>query len=107
VIGSLPDVPALCASEYLLGVPSVVAAAPHPPLARIDGVVMRKNAARHLQLVPTDRSTLTEGCNYGVLSPHVWRLADLGAKHAFLRAGLGGARCRCIWSSRILPAAPW
>jgi len=24
-----------------------------------------------------------------VMSPQVWRLADLGAKHAFLRAGLG------------------
>jgi DNA-binding transcriptional LysR family regulator len=26
---------------------------------------------------------------FGVLSPLTWRLADLGAKHAFLKAGLG------------------
>jgi DNA-binding transcriptional LysR family regulator len=32
---------------------------------------------------------LTEGRNFGVLSPLTWRLADLGAKHAFLKAGLG------------------
>ena len=89
VIGSLPDVPPGCASDYLLGVPSVVVAAPDHPLARIDGAIMRAEAARHVQLVLSDRSTLTEGRNYGVLSPHVWRLADLGAKHAFLRAGLG------------------
>lgn len=89
VIGSLPDVPPGCASEYLLGVPAVVVAAPDHPLAQIDGMVLRAQAALHVQLVLTDRSTLTQGRNYGVLSPHVWRLADLGAKHAFLKAGLG------------------
>jgi DNA-binding transcriptional LysR family regulator len=35
------------------------------------------------------RSTLTQGRDFGVLSPSTWRLADLGAKLAFLRAGLG------------------
>lgn len=89
VIGSLPDVPPGCASEYLLGVPAVVVVAPDHPLAQIDGMVLRAQAALHVQLVLTDRSTLTQGRNYGVLSPHVWRLADLGAKHAFLKAGLG------------------
>ncbi|WP_306394989.1 LysR family transcriptional regulator [Telluria beijingensis] len=89
VIGSLPEVPPGCASEYLLGVPAVAVVAPGHPLARAVGTVMRAEAARHVQLVLTDRSNLTQGRNYGVLSPHVWRLADLGAKHAFLRAGLG------------------
>jgi DNA-binding transcriptional LysR family regulator len=42
-----------------------------------------------VQLVLTDRTVLTEGRDFGVLSPLTWRLADLGAKHAFLRAGLG------------------
>ncbi len=32
---------------------------------------------------------LSEGRNFSVLSPLTWRLADLGAKHAFLKAGLG------------------
>ncbi|MBQ5949068.1 LysR family transcriptional regulator [Massilia sp. ST3] len=89
VIGSLPEVPPDCASEFLLGVPAAVVAAPNHPLAAIEGQVLRTEAAKHVQLVLTDRSTLTEGRNYGVLSPQVWRLADLGAKHAFLRAGLG------------------
>ena len=89
VIGSLPEVPPGCASEYLLGVPSVAVVAPGHPLAQAGRTVMRAEAARHVQLVLTDRSNLTQGRNYGVLSPHVWRLADLGAKHAFLRAGLG------------------
>jgi DNA-binding transcriptional LysR family regulator len=42
-----------------------------------------------VQLVLTDRTALTEGRDFGVLSPLTWRMADLGAKHAFLRAGLG------------------
>lgn len=89
VIGSLPEVPPGCASEYLLGVPAVAVVAPGHPLAAAKGAIMRAEAARHVQLVLTDRSNLTQGRDYGVLSPHVWRLADLGAKHAFLRAGLG------------------
>jgi LysR substrate binding domain len=43
----------------------------------------------HVQLVLTDRSTLTNGQSYGVYSQNVWRLADMGARHAFLRAGFG------------------
>lgn len=93
VIGSFPDVPSACASEYLLGVEAATVVAPGHPLARANGkdkgTVMRAEAARHVQLVLTDRSTLTRGRDFGVLSPHIWRLADLGAKHAFLRAGLG------------------
>lgn len=43
----------------------------------------------HTQLVLSDRSALTEGQDFGVLSLRTWRLGDLGAKHALLRAGLG------------------
>lgn len=89
VIGSFPEVPAACASEYLLGVQAATVVAPSHPLAHVEGVVMRAEAGRHVQLVLTDRSSLTRGRDFGVLSPRIWRLADLGAKHAFLRAGLG------------------
>ena len=41
----------------------------------------------HTQLVLTDRSSLTEGRNYGVIRQRTWRLADLGAKHALLKEG--------------------
>jgi len=43
----------------------------------------------HVQLVLTDRSKLTDGQSFGVYSQNTWRLADLGAKHAFLLAGSG------------------
>jgi DNA-binding transcriptional LysR family regulator len=89
VIGSLPEVPPGCASHYLLSVPSVTVVAPCHPLAALRGTVLRSDAMQHVQLVLTDRSTLTAGRNFGVLSTQTWRLADMGAKHAFLRAGLG------------------
>jgi DNA-binding transcriptional LysR family regulator len=89
VIGSLPDIPDSCASDYLLHVPAVTVVAPSHPLAAIRGMVLRSATKRHVQLVLTDRSSLTEGRSFGVFSSKTWRLADLGAKHAFLRAGLG------------------
>jgi DNA-binding transcriptional LysR family regulator len=42
-----------------------------------------------VQLVLTDRSELTAGRDFGVMSPLTWRLGDLFAKHAFLLKGLG------------------
>lgn len=89
VIGSLPDIPSACASDYPTGVPSVIVAAPGHPLANAKRALTRAEINKHVQLVLTDRSTLTAGREFGVMSQQVWRLADLGAKHAFLRAGLG------------------
>ena len=65
----------------------VPVAAPGHPLAR-EGVAPGESR-KHLQLVLTDRSPLTEGREFSVLSPESWRLADLGAKHELLREGIG------------------
>ena len=66
----------------------VPVAAPTHPLAQMDRIAPGETR-RHLQLVLTDRSPLTEGRDFSVLSPRSWRLADLGAKHVLLREGLG------------------
>jgi DNA-binding transcriptional LysR family regulator len=58
-------------------------------LAKSKGPIPTDVLRQYVQLVLTDRSALTEGRDYGVLSPHTWRLADLGTKHAMLLAGLG------------------
>lgn len=89
VIGSFPDIPPGCASEYLAAIPSALVAAPGHPLAKIEGTVSRVALSKHVQLVLTGRSLLTAGRAFGLMSLLVWRLADLGAKHAFLRAGRG------------------
>ena len=64
-------------------------AAPHHPLARLGRPIGTADVRDQVQLVLSDRSDLTRGQDFGVLSPETWRLADLGAKHALLRAGLG------------------
>jgi DNA-binding transcriptional LysR family regulator len=89
VIGSLPLVPDELQSELLLGIPLVTVVSPAHTLARNRGLVSITAIARHVQLVLSDRTVLSEGRDFGVLSPLTWRLADLGAKHAFLKAGLG------------------
>jgi DNA-binding transcriptional LysR family regulator len=73
----------------------VPVAAPDHPLARMARIA--PGAGReHIQLVLTDRSPLTEGRDFSVMSPRTWRLADLGAKHALLREGIG-------WGNMPLP----
>ncbi|HEU0311669.1 MAG TPA: LysR family transcriptional regulator [Sphingomicrobium sp.] len=63
-------------------------AAPNHALAQM--AEPRPGAARnYIQLVLTDRSPLTQGRDFGVMSSRTWRLADLGAKHALLLEGIG------------------
>jgi len=89
VIGSLPLVPDELQSEAMLSIPLVTVVGPSHPLSKNRGVVSVSTIARHVQLVLSDRTALSTGRDFGVLSPLTWRLADLGAKHAFLKAGLG------------------
>jgi len=89
ISGELAVVPTQFSKEPLLRVPLVHVTSPRHALASYRGPIPSSELARHVQLVLTDRSTLSKGREFGVLSPRTWRLADLGAKHAFLRAGLG------------------
>jgi DNA-binding transcriptional LysR family regulator len=85
LIRETPDL----ARERLFTVPMVMVAAATHPLAAYSGSIPLAELARHHQLVLTDRTDFTAGQNFEVISPRIWRLADLGAKHEFLRAGLG------------------
>ena len=89
IVGPLPPVPSDMTSEYLLDVGFLTVAAREHPLAAYRGVIPKSELAKHVQLVLTDRSTLSAGKDVGVFSPLTWRLADLFAKHAFLLNGLG------------------
>jgi len=76
-------------------VPMVPVAAPDHPLGRMEAIP--PGAGRdYTQLVLTDRSRFTEGQDFSVSSPKTWRMADLGAKHALLREGIG-------WGNMPLP----
>jgi DNA-binding transcriptional LysR family regulator len=89
IVGSLPIVPDSMTIERLQGVAMVMVAARQHPLAKIEGVVSKAELGKHVQLVLTDKSELTAGRDFGVMSPLTWRLGDLFAKHAFLLKGLG------------------
>jgi DNA-binding transcriptional LysR family regulator len=65
-----------------------VAAKAHP-LARLRGPLPARVVRDHVQIVLADRSRLTSDFEIGVFSGRRWRVLDLTAKHALLRAGLG------------------
>jgi len=89
IVGSLPVLPPGLIKERVTEVSFIMVAAADHPLSSFRGVVPRDELARHVQLVLTDRSSLSEGREFGVMSISTWRLADLFAKHAFLLSGLG------------------
>ncbi|MGO7361678.1 LysR family transcriptional regulator [Rhizobium leguminosarum] len=89
LVGSLPTLPDGLLAERITSVEFVMVAAAQHPLAERQGLIPREELARHVQLVLTDRSHLSTGREFGVMSPSTWRLADLFAKHAFLISGFG------------------
>ncbi|MBT9555057.1 MAG: LysR family transcriptional regulator [Myxococcales bacterium] len=74
---------------YLTDVELIPVVAKDHPLASLDRPATHADLHRHTQLVITDRTPLTEGRDFGVISGATWRLADLQSKLACLRQGLG------------------
>ena len=89
IVGSLPHIPPKMAYERLAGVTFLMVCASDHPLASHKGKIPKGVLARHTQIVLTDRSDLSKGREFGVMSPLTWRLGDLFAKHHFLLNGLG------------------
>ena len=89
IVGSLPEIPAGLVKERLSEIKFMMVAAAGHPLASYRGIIPKEELSRHVQLVLTDRSALSAGREFGVMSPATWRLGDLFAKHAFLLGGLG------------------
>lgn len=89
VTGTLPYLPPGLAAGRLFSEEVVTVVAPASTLASVPGPVALRDLQEATQLVLTDRSLLTSGVDYGVQGRNIWRLVDLGAKRALLRAGLG------------------
>src|SRR5918996_4383765 len=78
--------------ESLSFVPRAAVAAPAHPLAvrsRAGEPLTAAELADHLQIVVPDPSALTEGRDFGVLSPGTWRVGDNETKRALILAGVG------------------
>jgi DNA-binding transcriptional LysR family regulator len=89
VMASLKAAPPQLARERLLALRSPVVVSPQHPLATHRSPIPAAILSEHIQLVHADPADLARPGGFGLLSPKVWRLSDLGAKLAFLRAGLG------------------
>lgn len=90
IVGTMPSTPqSEVISEGLYSIDYTIVAAACHPLSSHKGPIPRYELEKHTQLVLTDRSELSSGHDFGVISPSTWRLADLFAKHAFLLNGLG------------------
>jgi DNA-binding transcriptional LysR family regulator len=75
--------------EPLLTVRTSFVVSPRHPLATHRAPIPSTILGEHIQLVHADIADLARAGSPRLLSPKVWRLSHLGAKLAFLRAGLG------------------
>ena len=80
-----PDVMA----EFLTTIPLAPVVAATHPLARLGRPAAREDLEAHVQLVLTGRNAYAQSLRGGVVSPHIWRFADLTTRLAFLLAGFG------------------
>ncbi|MBT1157333.1 LysR family transcriptional regulator [Aminobacter anthyllidis] len=70
--------------------PFVAICAAHHPLATAPAAGWSAvELSDHLQIVVSDPSPMTEGLDFGVLSPGTWRVSDLATKLALIQAGVG------------------
>jgi DNA-binding transcriptional LysR family regulator len=89
LMASLKVAPPQLAREGLLVLRSPMVVSPQHPLATYGSPIPAAILSEHIQLVHADPADLARPGGFGLLSPKVWRLSDIGAKLAFLRAGLG------------------
>jgi len=92
------------AREALLSVPIVaVVSARHPLAARTEPDALgAADLADHLQIVQSDPSPLTEGRDFGVISPQTLRVSSQDTKQAMIVAGLGWGRLPLWQAARDL-----
>lgn len=91
ITGTMPStrLPETLGAEAAGLVDQIAVISPEHPLADAPSPASEEALRAHVQLVLTDRSSLTLGNDVGVAAPETWRIADLSAKHALLLAGLG------------------
>jgi DNA-binding transcriptional LysR family regulator len=89
VVGSWSVDPPQITHEPLLSVRVCMVVSSQHPLAARRGPIPTAVLAKHVQLVHIDPADLSQALGSSVRSARVWRLSHLGAKLAFLRAGLG------------------
>jgi DNA-binding transcriptional LysR family regulator len=91
IVGSWSRVPANLTRDPLLTVSVPIVVSPQHPLAVLRAPISAAVLEGHIQLVHVDPADVSPS-QANILSARFWRLSHLGAKLAFLRAGLGYGR---------------
>jgi DNA-binding transcriptional LysR family regulator len=81
--------------EFLTHIHMVPVVAANHPLAKEPGPLTREILEREIQLVVTDRSSLTQNLKGGIYSARIWRFADFSTRLEYLLAGFGW--CHMPW----------
>lgn len=89
ISGPIPNWPDAIDATSMGALELLTVAAPMHPLALRDAPIPLSEAREHTQIVLTDRSKVTDGQSFGIYATRTWKVADLGAKHRLLLAGLG------------------
>jgi len=76
-------------AEFLARVALAPVVAADHPLARLNHPATREDLEAHVQLVLTGRNAFAQSMRGGIVSPHIWRFADLATRLEFLLAGFG------------------
>jgi DNA-binding transcriptional LysR family regulator len=85
----LPNTTADLEMSFLAGIPAVPVVAFDHALALEPAPLSREVLERHVQLVLTDRTSLSAGFSGGVFSAQIWRFADQGSRLEYLLGGFG------------------
>ena len=82
-------------AEFLTHIHMVPVVAANHPLAQEPGPLTREVLERQIQLVVTDRSSLTPNLKGGIYSARIWRFADFSTRLEYLLGGFGW--CHMPW----------
>jgi DNA-binding transcriptional LysR family regulator len=85
----LPNAAADLEMSFLTAIPAVPVVAADHPLVREPEPLSRETLESYLQLVLTDRTTLSAGFSGSVIGAQIWRFADQGSRLEYLLAGFG------------------
>jgi DNA-binding transcriptional LysR family regulator len=89
LVGSWSRVAPNITREPLLTVSVATIVSPQHPLAAYRAPIPAAVLAQHIQLIHMDPADISPSRGVALRSTRVWRLSHIGAKLAFLRAGLG------------------
>ncbi|MBF9264495.1 LysR substrate-binding domain-containing protein [Paracidovorax cattleyae] len=84
ILSALPIASPSLVSERLGEVPLVSVAAADHPLASFGQRIPRRELAKHVQFVLTDRSDLMDRKDFDVMSPSTWRQSTMASRSYWL-----------------------